>query len=1234
MTRRADTLTASSAAVALPAAVAAVAGWVAVHAGLKGMVVGVAAAISLGALVVVRDRKLLITAGLVLSMAALLHKSIGPVAPDVNGGAPSVYVTTLDVVLVILYGLWLYEGTLVDDLARAFRRPILWAPVAGAGLTTISLLVARNTELGVAEAVRMGWMYALFVYLAVRVRNRREVKVLLAALGGLAVFEATVVLLQWRTGSALGLSFLGVPAQLGERVIDQGSLTRPFGTILHPVFMGAVMAPIGLLSLSLAIHLPRGRARWLALALVPACAAPLVVSNTRAALAGFAVAAVVLVAWCLAARRISIRTVATWTAAGLLVAVPFTPQLLDVYRNSLQSDHFAVELDARWELNELAVDMFLDKPLTGVGLNNFQRSMEHYDRYGLIFFGADGRSGHPVHNIFLLQLAESGMVGLAGLALIGIPLLVVAIRLARSRDPLLGGVGVGVAAVYLFFLVEENFVFSLRQDHPLALYWILAGLSVACLHMSGWRPTAPTARVSVAGGARPPRSPVPVTGRKAARPRRRWRPPSPVVAAVLLALVAAGFTAAEGSPPPPDTSELRIVFGAVERPGSRQALYEVNGDGTGLRRLSPDDGLDYLWPTWAMGGTKVVFTTRDGPVGNPENVHIMDADGTHRLQLTFEPWRSGQPKVSPDGRSLVFSSFWPEFSKAGIYKLDLETLQVTNLSARADTPGAADADPRWSADGALIAFAASAGAEGIVPTQNYVMNPDGTGRRALTNDSYYNTDPALSPDGRQVAIASYRGEGNSSGEDPDDPFLTKLYDFRLVVKDLDSGGERELTRGTRCYERVPPLTPPCTPSEASAYVPVWTPAGDGIGFVSALAATTTCICVMSPDGSNGRAVFSSDRLAIRWFDWVKPGPPPATAVSRIGERTPHSRLVLGGTDADGKAMIAVSDPDRYGERLIPVPPGFESVANPRLTPDGKHVIFSARTTGDIGEGAPHPAPPKGAEVHVHFTLDLLSPFRELTGDRPPVASDQVYLMELAGREIVRLTDPWLEDYMDAMAEGEARGNDQADLSPDGRYVVFRNLSSATDESFILRLDLHTGEVFNLTNATAGAMPTHDRSPRFSPDGQHVAFSGRVGGGQQIFTVSASDGLGFRPLTDDEHVNAFPAWSPDGTEIVYVSYRGTGNLDQEDLEALKAGVLPLQDWYLVKVDVATGRQTVLTSALDSPVFSPTWSPDGRQVAFISVSPPGQPDVHVVAAAGGPALPVQVTLLTHEFTVDWR
>ena len=125
---------------------------------------------------------------------------------------------------MLLYILWIAEGTFRPDVRAALSRRILFVPLIGACFLLPSLLVATSAMHGVHELARMAWMYLIFLYVSVRVRTRRHVW---AILGGLAVFatlEMVIVVLQAKTGGVLGLSFLGVPTELGERVTDTESL--------------------------------------------------------------------------------------------------------------------------------------------------------------------------------------------------------------------------------------------------------------------------------------------------------------------------------------------------------------------------------------------------------------------------------------------------------------------------------------------------------------------------------------------------------------------------------------------------------------------------------------------------------------------------------------------------------------------------------------------------------------------------------------------------------------------------------------------------------------------------------------------------------------------------------------------------------------------------------------------------------------------------------------------------
>ena len=232
--------------------------------GFKGLLVAIAGSLGGGAFLLVRDRSTFAMFATTVSLTFVLHKSFSAQYLMVSGGAISIFITTFDIMILVLYGLWLMEGTMVADLRAGMSRRIMWLPLVGAAFLLPSLLVSTTPLLGFAELTRMVWMYLLFVYVSVRVRTRRQLVVILGGLGLFAAIEVVVITLQWRTGGVLGLDFLGVPKELGERVTDTDHLGRPFGTIIHPVFMGAVMATLGLVALSVALALENSLARTFA----------------------------------------------------------------------------------------------------------------------------------------------------------------------------------------------------------------------------------------------------------------------------------------------------------------------------------------------------------------------------------------------------------------------------------------------------------------------------------------------------------------------------------------------------------------------------------------------------------------------------------------------------------------------------------------------------------------------------------------------------------------------------------------------------------------------------------------------------------------------------------------------------------------------------------------------------------------------------------------------------------
>lgn len=698
-------------------------------------------------------------------------------------------------------------------------------------------------------------------------------------------------------------------------------------------------------------------------------------------------------------------------------------------------------------------------------------------------------------------------------------------------------------------------------------------------------------------------------------------------------LAAGGVQVGHADPASADasTANLKIVFAALDRATGHQNIYAADGNGTNIRQISPNDGQDYSWPEWAMGGSRIVYTARSAPYLQ-ENIYLAWGDGSHPVRLTADPWRDSQPKVSPDGRSVIFTSFWKEYPAVAIYRMDLSTFQVTNLSAVHSTHGAFDADPRFSPDGSKIVFTDGAGQVGSSnPNQVALMNTDGTNRQLITHDSFYATDPVLSPDATEVAISSYRGPGSPARVSGPDPGGVKLTDWSLVLHDIGSGTERVLNQPVDCSTYAPAT--PCSPLQSSAYNPLWTPDGREVGFIGVLSSTTVCVCMTDRQGSHAYPLIADPNLAINWFDWVQPTSPPAGAVLPVKVPDPTSHLLFGGSLTDGTPFLATSGPDRWVQQAISTSGLSPTMA--RWSPDRRRIVFSARVPFNRADFQPAPPPPPGARRQVHYTLDFLDKARHPDIPRTDAALEQVFVMDADGSHLRQLTNAWTEDYMDALPTGDAHGNTDPDISPDGRWVVFTNLSETTRESAILRMDLSTGAVYSLTNATAGAMPTQDSLPRFSPDGSQVAFVSTVGRSTQIFTMGASDGRNVHQVTDDTHINLYPAWSPDGRTLVATSYRGNAAA-AATFDASGSLQLPATDWQLVTLDVATGAEATLASAPSTPM-RPVWSPDGRTIAYVGLDDPKQYDIYIVPTGGGQGSaprPLQVTLLTQETYVDWR
>ncbi len=116
---------------------------------------------------------------------------------------------------------------------------------------------------------------------------------------------------------------------------------------------------------------------------------------------------------------------------------------------------------------------------------------------------------------------------------------------------------------------------------------------------------------------------------------------------------------------------------------------------------------------------------------------------------------------------------------------------------------------------------------------------------------------------------------------------------------------------------------------------------------------------------------------------------------------------------------------------------------------------------------------------------------------------------------------------------------------------------------------------------------------YSPDGSQVVFVSWRGAAQDLYIANA-DGTNIVQLTDTPTIaEADPAWSPDGTRIAFTSNR-EGNLDV----------------YAMNVD-GSGLRALTTDSEDD--WEPAWSPDSTQIVFVSAQL-GE-NLYMVDASGG-------------------
>ena len=237
----------------------------------------------------------------------------------------------------------------------------------------------------------------------------------------------------------------------------------------------------------------------------------------------------------------------------------------------------------------------------------------------------------------------------------------------------------------------------------------------------------------------------------------------------------------------------------------------------------------------------------------------------------------------------------------------------------------------------------------------------------------------------------------------------------------------------------------------------------------------------------------------------------------------------------------------------------------------------------------------------------------------------------------------LDDFNRLVAIGDPQ------RSPDGEWVAYTvtTIDAAKDRR---NTDLWMAKWDGSAQVPLTSSPDSESSPRWSPDGTYLAFLASRGSddekkqGAQIWLLPRLGGEA-QKVSDVKGGVSDIQWSPDATRIAFVMSDVNPADDPESMEGWKRkttppividryhfkedreGYLTRQYSHLAVFDVATKTATAITSGqVDD--RSPSWSPDGTRLAFLSKRAHADPDrtnnddVWIVDAKAG-ATPRQMT-----------
>ena len=204
----------------------------------------------------------------------------------------------------------------------------------------------------------------------------------------------------------------------------------------------------------------------------------------------------------------------------------------------------------------------------------------------------------------------------------------------------------------------------------------------------------------------------------------------------------------------------RYAFTGVWSTGA-QTLWTIQQDGSAAEQVVMDElSTNIFYPSFYPDGESLVVVDFAGGIGGVLRTVDLGAELVVALTERAEVL-AGMPAVSPDGTTIAFAGQWNE---GQLYDQTQNSILFVEANGDVTAPDEGQGrTPAWSPDGRWVAYESERETpdDMLIGTQNprkryavFVMRPDGTDVRRLTDPALDANHPVFSPDGTELAFSA------------------------------------------------------------------------------------------------------------------------------------------------------------------------------------------------------------------------------------------------------------------------------------------------------------------------------------------------------------------------------------------------------------------------------------------------------------------------------------------------